>query len=148
MTAITPQDIWNALQPYLPLLLAEAAKESGKKIPAAVGKLWTALKTRLERQPAAKEALDDLTRAPDDPDFQAALRVQLKKMLSRDPAFAAELVPLLQAVREETHYHAEQHGDGAIAQSGSTAVGKGGVYIGGNASGNTIVTGDDNQVRL
>ncbi len=130
MTAITPQDIWNALQPYLPLLLAEAAKESGRELPAAVSKLWTALTVRMARKPAAKEALDDLRATPEDGDAQAAFRQQVKKMLSRDPAFAAELAPLLQAVRVDTHYHAEQHGDGAIAQNGSTAVGAGAAYVG------------------
>ncbi len=145
MTAITPQDIWTVLQPYLPLLLTETAKAGGKKIPDAVGKLWDVLRSRMAQKPAAAEALTDISAAPDDPDTQAAFRVQVRKLLAEDADFAETLAELLSAAG--TRYEARLEGDGAIAQGdGATAVGKGGVYIGGNASGNTIVTGDGNNV--
>ncbi len=140
------QDIWLALQPYLPLLLTEAAKESGKKIPAAIGKLWKTLTARMGKKPAAAEALEDLRAAPEDEDAQGAFRHQVKKLLTEDAAFAAHLTDLLAAAG--TEYRAQLHGNGAIAQGKSaTAVGAGGVYIGGNASGNTIVTGDGNDIH-
>ena len=143
MTTITPHDIWSVLQPYLPLLLTETAKETGKRIPETVGKLWQTLTKRMKSKPAAAEALDDLKQAPDDPDTQAVFRVQVKKLLAEDDAFAAKLAALLQSARE---YKAALQGDGAIAQGpGATAVGSRGVYIGGDARGNTIVTGDDND---
>ncbi len=145
MSAITPHDIWNALQPYLPFLLTEAATETGKRLPGAIGKLWQTLTERMQRKPAAAEALDDLKQFPDDPDAQAAFRQQIKKLL-RDEDFAAQLAALLQAAG--TRYEAHLEGDGAIAQGdGATAVGKGGVYIGGDASGNIIVTGDKNKIE-
>ena len=142
--ALTTQ-LWQTFQPYLPLLLSEAAKETGKRVPEAVGKLWNALRTRMTQKPAAQEALTDLARTPDDPDTQAAFRVQVKKLLAEDDAFAAQLAALLQAAG--THYEAHLEDDGAIAQGpGATAVGSRGVYIGGDANGNTIVTGDSNKV--
>ena len=140
------QTLWDALQPYLPLLLAEAAKEGGKQVPAAVKAIWQALAGRLRGKPAASEALDDLRRAPNDADAQAALRLQMRKLLAGDADLAAQLAVLLQ--QADAHYHAELHGDGAIAQGpGAKAVGERGVFIGGNAQGNIIVTGDENEVQ-
>jgi len=54
-----------------------------------------ALKTRFAKRPAAHEALSDLEKSPDDADLQATLRVQLKKALEEDKAFAMELQELL-----------------------------------------------------
>ena len=137
--------VWQALQPYLPILLTGAATEMGKRVPDAIGELWKTLTARMKQKPAATEALDDLTQTPDDPDAQAAFRMQVKKLL-RDEDFAAQLAALLQAAG--TRYEAHLEGDGAIAQgNGATAVGKGGVYIGGDASGNTFVTGDKNNIK-
>ena len=50
----------------------------------------------------------------------------------------------LQALRAQlARYQAEVHGGGAIAQGpGAKAVGERGVFIGGDAQGNTIQTGD------
>lgn len=69
---------------------------------------------------------------------------------------ASEPLPVDTAVREVSpeksarlyqRYQATLIGDGAIAQGqGSVAVGKGGIYIGGNASGSSIVTGNNNTV--
>jgi len=134
--------IWQALQPLLPLIAAKGAEELGKR---AVGELWPAVKAKFEGKPAAKEALRDLLASPADADLQAAFRVQLKKLLAEDSAFAAQLSDLLKAAGQQ--YHAALQGDGASAQGdGASAVGKGGVYIGGSARDNTIITGDENQV--
>ena len=146
MPAITPHDVWNTLQPYVLVLLGEAAKAAGKRVPDAIGKAWEALTARLKRKPAGQEALEDLRRAPDDPDTQAAFRVQVKKLLNEDADFAAQLAALLREAGE--HYQAALQGNGAIAQGkGATAAGKGAVIIRGNAHGNIIVTGDDNEVQ-
>ena len=145
-TAQLTQSLWNFLQPYLPLLLTEAAKAGGKRVPDAVSRAWQLLTARWAKKPAAAEALEDLRRAPDDADFQAAVRAQIKKLLAADPALAEQLAALVPA--SATSYRAELHGSGAIAQGpGATAVGERGVYIGGNASGNTIITGDGNEIE-
>ena len=49
----------------------------------------------LNNKPAVKEALVDLEDSPNNPDYQAALRVQLKKLLTEDEELAKELQQLL-----------------------------------------------------
>ena len=140
------QTLWNYLQPYLPLLLTEAAKAGGKRVPEAIGRLWQEITDRLRKRPAAAEALADLRRTPEDPDVQGAFRVQVKKLLADDAAFAAQLADLLQAAGGQ--YAARLEGEGAIAQGpGATATGSRSVFIGGDAQGNIIVTGDENEVN-
>ena len=77
------------LSPYLAKAGEVAAKKVGEDI-------YQALKARFGVKPAAQEALTDLEKAPSDTDLQAALRVQLKKLLAEDEAFAAQLQQLLQ----------------------------------------------------
>ena len=133
---------WQAIQPLLPLIVTKGAEELGKR---AVGEIWETVKGKFEGKPAAKEALNDLLTSPEDADLQAAFRVQLKKLLAEDTAFAAQLDGLLKAAGAQ--YHAALQGDGAIAQGdGATAVGKGGVYVGGSARNTTIITEDGNKV--
>src|SRR4030088_1727921 len=89
-----------ALGPALPLLLGkavdEAAKEFGKEALDQVRALWEGLRPRIEARPAAKEAADDVADHPDDEDARAALRLQLRKMLSEDPAFSQQVAGLLE----------------------------------------------------
>jgi len=80
--------------------LAKAGEAAAKKIGEDI---YQVLKARLGKKPAAQEALADLEKAHDDTDLQAALRVQLKKLLAEDEAFAVQLQHLLQeAGRTET----------------------------------------------
>jgi len=131
------------LQPYLPILATKAAEKIGEKVPEAVGKVWGTLQKKFDTKAGAKEALEDLLKSPEDNDLQAAFRVQLKKLLEEDTDFAGSMDQLLKAAG--TSYNARLEGDGAIAQGdGATAVGAGGVHIGGNVSGSSIITGDNN----
>ncbi len=77
------------LSPYLAKAGEVVAKKLGEDI-------YRVLKTRFGKKPSAQEALTDLEKTPDDPDLQAALRVQLKKLLAEDEAFAAQLQHLLE----------------------------------------------------
>ncbi len=72
------------LSPYLAKTGEVAAKELGED-------LYNLLKARLGKKPAAQETLSDLEAAPEDPDLQATLRVQLKKLLAEDEEFADQL---------------------------------------------------------
>lgn len=117
-------------------LAKSAAGELGKQLSADA---WDGLKHLVEKiqqkasaRPALQEALTDAQTSPTDPDTQAALRLQLKKLLAEDPALAAEAARLL-----------------AAAQSGGhTAINSGdrSVIIVGDANGNVIITGDHNKV--
>ena len=79
----------SILSPYLAKAGEVVAKKVGEDI-------YQVLKTRFGKKPAAKEALADLEKNPKDIDSQAAVRVQLKKVLAEDEAFAAKLQHLLQ----------------------------------------------------
>lgn len=128
----------TALVPLLPFLIKageKAAEETGK----AVGgrslewgqSLWAKLRPKVEAKPAALEAAQDAAKTPDDTDAQAALRVQLKKLLTEDQSLAEEVSRWLE--------------EGKAA--GVIASGERSVAIGGDVSGSTIVTGDQNWVK-
>jgi len=78
---------------FLSSFLAKAGDAAAKK---AGEDIFETLKARIGKKPAAQEALADLEKAPDDADLQVALRVQLKKLLEEDKAFATQLQQLLQ----------------------------------------------------
>lgn len=128
------------LTPYLPYLVKGvklAGQELAKKLGEKAGeqgwknaqRIWEKLQPRLT-SPAAQEALQDAASAPEDQDALAALRLQLKKALQADPALLRELTALLPADR-----------GGNVTAGGDRSV-----AIGGNASGNIIITGDNNKV--
>jgi hypothetical protein len=108
------------LSPYL----VEGGKAAAKKVGE---KLVAAIERRFKGKPAAEEALTDVKNNPQDEDFQAALRVQLKKAMKDDNEFAAELSELLEEaeVTAPATYHAAVYGSGAIAQ-GEGRRGRGG----------------------
>lgn len=70
-----------------------AATESVKLGQRLLAKLFS----RAKAKEPVRSAVADLVSAIDDPDFQAALRAQLKKILREDPALAAELSSMLAA---------------------------------------------------
>ncbi len=134
------QQVTPFLAPFLPYLLKageKAAEEAGKKFGADAWErakaLWTKLRPKVEAKPTAHEAVQDVAAAPDDPDTQAALRLQLKKLLAEDEALAAEVARLWEAAK--------------AAGVTVTAAGKRSVAIGGSVSGSTIITGDRNKVE-
>lgn len=132
---------WTALQPFLPIIAATAAEEVGK---TAVAEVWTAIKKKFDTKEAAKEALADLLKNPEDGDAQGAFRIQLKKLLEEDSSFASNLASLLEKLGSD--YKGQVIGDGALAMgTGAKAVGKGGIIIEGGMSGGTINTGDSHK---
>ncbi|MFN4294016.1 MAG: hypothetical protein ACK4JD_07785 [Thermoflexales bacterium] len=89
------------LAPFLPYLLKmgeKAAEEAGKKLGAEAWErakaLWVRLRPAVVARPAAQEAVQDAAAQPQDEDALAALRRQLKKLLTEDPALAAEIAQL------------------------------------------------------
>lgn len=134
---------WTALQPFLPVIATKAAEEIGK---TAVAEVWTAIKKKFDTKEAAKEALADLLKNPDDGDAQGAFRIQLKKLLEEDSSFASDLASLLEKAGND--YKGQVIGDGALAMgTGAKAVGKGGIMIEGGMNGSNLVIGDNNSVN-
>jgi hypothetical protein len=90
------------LTPFLPSLLTLGSKvfdgvleELGADTFHKAQSIWAALSPKLKAKPAAQEAVADLAAAPDSPDLQAALRVQLQKLLDQEPALAETLTAIL-----------------------------------------------------
>jgi hypothetical protein len=129
MDAVSPlaAQLVTLLSPLLPKL-AEGAADAGADLARRV---WGRIAPRAEQKPALKEALDDVAAAPSDADAQAALRIQLRKLLQEDASLREEL--------EKT-----------LAQAGQSntvnASGERSVAVGGNVSGGTIITGDRNRI--
>jgi hypothetical protein len=90
------------LTPFLPALLNISSKifdgaleELGVDALHKAKSIWAALSPKLTAKPAAQEAVKDLAAAPDNPDLQATLRVQLQKLLDQDPTLAEILTAIL-----------------------------------------------------
>ena len=133
---------WTALQPLLPVIAAKGAEKLGE---AAGSDLWTAVKKKFDTKTAAKEALEELLKAPQDVDVQGQFRVQLKKFLQEDASFAADLSRLLESAGSD--FKGQVIGGGALAQgNGAKAVGAGGMLIEGDVTGN-ITIGNHNRIN-
>lgn len=141
-----PAAIAAAVVAFLSPYLIEGGKAAAKKIG---GSLVGAIERSFKGKPAAQEALDDMKNAPQDGDVQAALRLQLKKVIKADEALAAELEELLKeakAVAPAT-YQTAVYGSGTTAiGEGAVAAGERGVAIDGDAHG-PIVTGDHSKIE-
>jgi len=134
---------WTALQPFLPVIATKAAEEIGK---TAIAKVWTAIEKKFDTKAAAKEALEDLLKNPQDEDTHVVFRMQLKKLLEEDNTFASDLSQLLESAG--TDYKAQVIGNGAVAQgTNAKAVGAGGIMIEGGVIGSNIVMGNNNSVN-
>ena len=130
--------VTTALVPLLPYLLKageKAAEETGKAVAGQswewAKSLWTKLKPKVEAKPGALEAAQDVAHAPEDKDLHAALRVQLKKLLTEDQSLAVEVSRWLER--------------GKTAGINVSAIGERSVAIGGSITGSTINTGDQNK---
>lgn len=123
--------------PYLANMSQKAAEEASKKIGLdflekaieLVGKL----RTKIDGKEAAQEAFNDVMASPEDKDAQAALRLQIKKILSEDEALAHEISDLWEGIKASSA-KAIARGDRSVA-------------IAGNANNSIIIIGDSNQVR-
>lgn len=95
------------LSPFLPTLLKLGDKALEKATESASGKfgeaafkkaeaVWAKLSPKVDEKAAAKEAAIDVANSPEDEDYQAALRVQLKKLLEQDEELKKAIEQILQ----------------------------------------------------
>lgn len=91
------------IAPFIPFLVKggeEAAKEAGKKFGISAWEkaiaIWSILFPKIEQKTSTNEIVNDIVKAPDDDDLQAAFRYQLKKLLEDDNALAKKLEQLMQ----------------------------------------------------
>ncbi len=125
LAAAGDSDLW---MPALFMRLKDGLlwKQNGSNAPAEVIQLWHIIQENFENKPAAMSALEDLLGNSDDTDNQEAFRIQLKKAVQADPAFAARLSQALPANQTP--------GSGGVS-----------VSVGGNVGGN-IVIGSNNTI--
>ena len=121
----------GVLAPVLPYLVGKAGdvaagegiEKVGKEAWGVAQRLWERLRGAVQANPAAREAVEDLVGRPDDEDYRAVLRVQLKKLLEADQSLADEVARLI------------------VTASGDRSVAAGESISG------TIVTGNGNIVK-
>jgi formylglycine-generating enzyme required for sulfatase activity len=135
------------LAPVLPHLVTggtEAVKAVGKKVGEEAfekgRKAWGRLRGRVEENPRALAAAEEVAEAPDDADARAGLRRQLLKILEADSGFAVEMAGLVGPI---TIQQAEVHGSGTIVQGGGIGTGAGGQAAGRDV----VITHVTNYVR-
>jgi hypothetical protein len=125
------------LAPFLPYVVQAGQKVAGRAADVIgeeaanyAEKLWQRLRPGVESKPAAKEAVEEVAKSPEDEDALGALRIQLRKLLEEDEALAADLTKIW---------------DEAKAANVVTASGERSVAVGRDVSGSTIITGDQVQ---
>jgi ATP/maltotriose-dependent transcriptional regulator MalT len=69
----------------------KAGEATGNKVQEFAAGIWRRLHPKLEQSPAALQAAQQVADQPDDQDWQAALRAQLKMLLEEDHSLAEEL---------------------------------------------------------
>ncbi|HKV08773.1 MAG TPA: SUMF1/EgtB/PvdO family nonheme iron enzyme [Thermoanaerobaculia bacterium] len=124
------------LGPSLPYLV-ETGKKAGEKVAgeaalAGAKEVWKKLRGKVEEKPEATEAVRDLAEDPEDADLQAAVRVQLKKILAADLGLAGELAAFFQTVKIEGSGNAvaQVRGDrNVVVQGSGNTVGGAGSYV-------------------
>jgi hypothetical protein len=129
------------LTPFLPQLIksgqaiAEGVADQVDKQKSSLAEaLWARLFPKVSSAPAADEAVKDAAANPEDADYQAALRIQLRKLLTDDTELAGDLQGLLERAKGDA---------GTVNVS---AGGERSVAVGGSVQGSTIVTGDRNRL--
>jgi hypothetical protein len=130
---VLAQTVVSALLPFLPDLLGKATDKAAEAVGEGVGKeaferaksLWTMISGSASSSRVA-EVAEEAVSSPADPDLLAVLRVEVRKMLERNPQIAAELATIAGRT---------------MSVNTTTASGRGNVAIGGSADGAHIVIG-------
>ncbi|MCU0808446.1 MAG: hypothetical protein MUC53_11095 [Candidatus Contendobacter sp.] len=143
--------VTGALVPALPFLVKAGEKGAevlGQQLGAGVWEtakaLWRKLRPAVEANPTAAAAVQDVVAAPEDADIQAALWVQIRKLLEADKDLFAGLAQVLEAAGHPQHYKATVNGAGAVAVGpGAVAAGEGGVAVGGDLHGGVRIGGTE-----
>lgn len=127
------------LAPFLPRLLkpvqdsvGDAAERLGEKAWEHAQALWGRLQGRVSEKPAAREVAEDVADNPEDPDAQAALAYQLKKLLSEDSELAAQVEALWDRARQDAGVSVQ------VSASGTRSVAIGRDNPGSIATGDTL----------
>jgi hypothetical protein len=127
------------LSPYLVKAGEKAAENIGEKLPAQVGKVWTAITSKFRGRPSAEKAVTDWVAQPEDTDNEAAFRKELRDVLKADRTFLTELSQLLTSVQPESRDTVVNIGSGVVATGDSVVAGPGGVAVGRDVHGSITI---------
>lgn len=139
------------LTPYL----AKAGEKAAEAVVQEIGRegwgkaksLWQSLWQGREEKETVREAVQEVIDHPADEDAAAALRLQIRKVLTEDASLAGEIAALMKDIRPLNlqHFEARLEGSGAIVQgAGSKGAGERGVIVD-TVQDSTIITGDHNR---
>jgi hypothetical protein len=84
------------IAPFLPFLLNLDNKAPESAAFSKAQAIWEILGSKIAANPTAQEAAIDLAQNPNDQDLQAALRVQLKKLLDQDAELSKAIACIVQ----------------------------------------------------
>jgi hypothetical protein len=126
------------LAPFLPKLMETTATAGKKAVDTLAGKageaaynkairVWNMLKQEVEKEPEVAKAIQDVAGKPNDPRAEALLSWQLEK-LTLPSGTLAELQKIVTESKSDIRI---------------TTADRGGVAIGGDASGNVIIAGSN-----
>jgi hypothetical protein len=136
---------WTVLQPFLRVIAMKGAEEIGK---VSISEVWKFIKRKFDSKTETRQVLINLLKDPEDADVQSAFRFHLKRYLQEDQVFTTNLIELLRATGSLVLYEGKIEDSGALAHgTGATAVGRGGVLIGGDAKNNIIITGNKSKLK-
>lgn len=114
-------------------LMEDAGRRTAESAHDLAKRIWSKLDPEVQKTPSAIEAADELAVAPTDDDAAAVFRVQIRKLLERDPNLARELAHLVEEGKQAgVTGDVVIHGDVKATSSG-IAVGRdfhGGVHRG------------------
>lgn len=119
------------LTPYLAEAGKEFAKKAGEDLGGKAAELFQALKGKFAGDSDAEQTLALLETKPESTARQSALQEVLAEKMQVDPDFAATMERLVQEAKQADQRKVIAFGERSVA-------------IGGNATGNTIITGDHN----
>ena len=130
--------IVDIITPALPFLgkvgeniASDAAKKIGSSAWTQALSVWSKLKSEISTNFSLEQSIQDLADNPSDSDAQAALRLQIKKVLSADNQLLQEF---------NSSFQHQSTGNTVTASEGSIAAG-------GNISDNVIILGDRNRLK-
>jgi len=144
------------ITPFLPYLLKlgkgaadtatnTAASKFGEAAWQKSQAIWTALSPKVEAKETTKEAVTDVANNPEDEDYQAVLRVQLKKLLASDEALANQLTKLFQS--DNPNSRPTTQITQTVTGNQNQTVGQiSGGQVFGNVTGSVIISGSGNSV--
>jgi CHAT domain len=98
ITRMDSTTLTASIAPFLPFLLNLDNKTPESAVFSKAQAIWEILGSKVAAKSTAQEAAIDLAKNPNDKDLQAALRVQLKKLLDQD----AELSKAIQKILQDT----------------------------------------------